>query len=108
MKNHSAAQRVKRSSDKEFILKKIFSCSKCENKFSDRSAWKRHEIIHTDENPFSCSKWEEKFLDRSAWKIHEKIYTERTQRKGIKLELNKDSDCDDDINLHTNNDFKEN
>ena len=62
---------------REFILKKIFSCSKCENKFSDRSAWKRHEIIHTDEKPFSCSKWEKKFLDRSAWKIHEKIYTER-------------------------------
>ena len=56
---------------------KPFSCSKCENKFSDRSVWKRHEIIHTDEKPFNCSKCEKNFSERSAWKRHEKNYTDK-------------------------------
>ena len=80
MKNHSAAQNVNKFSPSQHLKthKRIHTKKNIQLfKFSDRSAWKRHEIIHTDEKPFSCSKWEKKFLDRSAWKIHEKIYTER-------------------------------
>ena len=86
MKNHSAAQSVKRSSAvhtiwrhiEEFILMKNHSAAQSVKRSSaNHSTWRQHERIHTDEKPFSCSKCEKKFSDRSAWKRHERIHTDR-------------------------------
>ena len=53
----------------------LFSCSKCDKKFTSANSLKTHEIVHTNEKPFSCSKCDKAFTQASDLKRHKRIHT---------------------------------
>ena len=77
MKNHWAVRFFQRNSVYFIawrLMKKPFSCSKCDKQFTQVGHLQSHERIHTDEKPFGCSKCDKKFTQASHLKTHERVH----------------------------------
>ena len=77
MKNHWAVRFFQRNSVYFIawrLMKKPFSCSKCDKQFTQVGHLQTHERIHTDEKPFGCSKCDKKFTQASHLKTHERVH----------------------------------
>ena len=60
------------NADEPQTRKKCFGCTECGKTFYQLCDLKRHEIIHTNEQPYSCSKCGEGFNDAGNRSRHEK------------------------------------
>ena len=52
------------------VMKKLFSCLKCDKVFSRASNLKTHERLHTGEKPYSCSMCGKTFTRGDHLKAH--------------------------------------
>ena len=60
-------------------------CIKCGKKFSEARGLKRHEMLHTGEQPYRCLNRTMTFSRTDVLKSHEKLHLKETASLGVQL-----------------------
>ena len=77
---------------------KLYSCSECEENFTDENDLIMHERTHTGDRPYSCSDCDEKFAVESDLTKHERTHT--SDKPYSCCQCGEKFNVESDLNLH--------